>query len=221
MSLYKRDDSPFWWVRFSPIRGELKPFQKSTETKNKRQAQQYHDKLQSERWEQDKLGVKPRRTWDDAAAKFLVETSHKRTHEWDKSMLRWFQPYLGGKDLTDINRALLDHVREKRSKGVCASTVNRYMALVRTILRKACNDWEWLDRAPKVGMLRDNGGRIRSLSRDEFTRLLTELPLHLAEMARFSVATGLRQANVTRLQWRQISLERMALTLASSRDHVF
>lgn len=60
-------------------------------------------------------------------------------------------------------------------------------------------------------MLPDKGGRIRSRSRDEFTRLLAELPPHLAEMARFSVATGLRQANVTRLQWKQISLERWHL----------
>ena len=41
-------------------------------------------------------------------------------------------------------------------------------------------------------------GRIRSLTREEFARLLEELPEHLADMARFSVATGLRQANVTR-----------------------
>ena len=102
-------------------------------------------------------------------------------------------------------------MREKRGNGACASTVNRYMALVRAIRRKTCNEWEWIDRAPKVGMLRDKGGRIRSLSRDKFTWLLAELPQHLAEMARFSVATGLRQANVTRLQWRQISLERRHL----------
>lgn len=113
--------------------------------------------------------------------------------------------------MADINRALLDHVRVARGKGVCAGTVNRYMALVRAILRKACNEWEWIDRAPKVGMLRDKGGRIRSLSRGEFLRLLAELPPHLAEMARFSVATGLRQANVTRLQWKQISLEQRHL----------
>src|ERR1035437_8386353 len=89
------------------------------------------------------------------------------------------------------------------------------MALVRAILRKACNEWEWIDRAPKVGMLRDTGGRIRSLSREEFARLLVELPPRLAEMARFSVATGLRQANVTRLQWKQISLERRHLWVGS------
>jgi hypothetical protein len=90
----------------------------STGTSSKRQAQQYHDKLQSERWEQDRLGVKPRRTWDEAAAKFLMETSQKRTHEWDKSMLKWFHPHLGGKDLVDVNRELLDQVKAKRAKGV-------------------------------------------------------------------------------------------------------
>ena len=34
------------------------------------------------------------------------------------------------------------------------------------------------------------------------------MPPHLVDMAQFSVATGLRQANVTRLQWKQISLVR-------------
>jgi integrase len=39
-------------------------------------------------------------------------------------------------------------------------------------------------------------------------RLILGLPLHLADMAQFSVATGLRQVHVTCLQWKQISLER-------------
>jgi integrase len=216
MTLYKRKDSPNWWIKFAPIKGEVRPFFESTGTTRKRDAQKYHDKLQAERWEQDKLGVRPRYTWDDAAAKFLAETEHKRTHEWDKSMLRWFHPYLVGKELVDINRAVLDQVRAIRGKGSSTATVNRYMALVRTILRKACNEWEWLDRVPKVGMFRDQEGRIRSLTREEFTRLLDELPEHLADMARFSVATGLRQANVTRLQWKQISLERRHLWVSGA-----
>ena len=45
MSLYKRANSPYWWIRLSPIKGELKPLQISSGTANKRQAQQYHDKL--------------------------------------------------------------------------------------------------------------------------------------------------------------------------------
>ncbi|PJI97294.1 site-specific recombinase XerD [Acidovorax sp. 69] len=218
MSLYKRANSPYWWIRLPPTKNELKPLQISSGTANKRQAQQYHDKLKSERWEQEKLDVKPRRTWDEAAERFLIETTHKRTQAWDKSMLRWFHPHLGGKALDEISKALLDEVKAKRSKGVAAGTVNRYMALVRAILRKACYDWEWLDRVPKVGMLRDKGGRIRSLTKEEFARLLDQLPEHLRDMAVFSVATGLRQSNVTKLQWRQISLERRHLWVAGE-DH--
>ena len=215
MTLYKRKDSPYYWVKFAAIKGEIKAFVRSTGTANKRDAQQYHDKLQHERWAQDRLGVKPRRTWDEAAAKWLDETRHKRTHKWDESMLRWFHPYLGGKDLQDVTREMLDQVRVKRAKGVQPGTVNRYMALVRAILRRACNEWEWIDRVPKVGMLRDQAARIRSLSREEYSRLLAELPEHLRGMAQFSVATGLRQSNVTKLQWRQISLERRHLWIGA------
>lgn len=215
MSLYRRKDSPYWWIKLPPIRGELKTFYQSTETGNKRQAQRLHDKLCAERWELDKIGTKPARTWDDATTKWLEETSHKRTHEWDKSMIRWFHPHLGGRVLNTINRQLLDEVRRVRSRGVTPSTVNRYMALVRSILRRACHDWEWIDRVPKVGMVRQGEGRIRSLTRGEFARLLVELPPHLADMALFSVATGLRQANVKCLQWKQVSLERRHLWIAA------
>lgn len=218
MTLYKRKDSPYYWVKFAPIKGELKPFMESTGTSSKRQAQQYHDKVQSQRWEQDRLGVKPRRTWDEAAAKFLEETSGKRTHKGDIATLRWFHPHLGGKDLLDVNRELIDHVRAKRARDVAPATVNRYMALVRAILRRACHDWEWIDRVPKVGMLRVGEGRIRALSRDEYARLLAELPEHLRDMAQFSVATGLRQSNVTRLRWDQVSMERRHLWV-SAHDH--
>lgn len=218
MSLYKRKDSPFWWVKLPPIAGELKPLQQSTATANKRQAKQFEEKLISDRWKQDKLGTKPKYTWDQAAEKWLAETTHKRTQAWDKSMLRWFHPYLGGKELSEINRALLDQIKDKRARNVKPGTVNRYMALVRAILRRACYEWEWLDRVPKVSMAKDRETRIRSLTRDEFSRLLDELPQHLRDMAVFSVATGLRQSNVTRLQWRKVSLERRHLWIAAA-DH--
>lgn len=215
MTLYRRSDSRFYWVRFAPIKGELKPLQKSTGTADRRKAKQLHDRMQSERWDQERLGVKVIHTWDEACERFLLETADKKTHEWDKSMVKWFAPYLGGKDLQDVNRTVLEHVKALRSKGVTPGTVNRYMAFVRSVLRRACFDWEWLDRVPKVGMLRDKGGRIRALTLPEFKSLLAELPEHLAEMTRFSVATGLRQANVTQLQWKQISLERRHLWVAA------
>ena len=80
--------------------------------------------------------------------------------------------------------------------------------VVRAILRKCVNDWEWLDRVPRVRMLKEPIRRIRFLTRDEARQLLAALPKHLADMAAFPLATGLRRGNVTGLQWSQVDLVR-------------
>ena len=46
------------------------------------------------------------------------------------------------------------------------------------------------------------------LTLQEVERLLAELPTYLAAMARFSLSTGLRERNTTRLEWSQVDLER-------------
>lgn len=208
MSLYRRKDSPYWWVKLPAIAGERGPLQASTGTVEKRQAQQVYNKLKAERWEQAKLGAKPRRTWEEATVKFLEETSHKRSQSKDVAILRWLHPWTGGKYLDQVDRALIDNIKAARLKVGSASTANRYLAVIRSILRKAWQEWEWLDRVPKVTLYQENQGRIRSLTREEFTRLHAELPDHLAAMALFSVATGLRQANVRDLHWEQIDLDK-------------
>ena len=85
---------------------------------------------------------------------------------------------------------------------------DRFLELVRAILRRCVNDWVWLDRAPSVRMLREPTRRIRFLTRDEAQQLLAALPVHRADMAAFSLATGLRASNVTGLQWSQVDLAR-------------
>ena len=57
-------------------------------------------------------------------------------------------------------------------------------------------------------MLKEPVRRIRFLRREEADRLIVALPEHLAAMARFSLATGLRAANVTGLQWTAVDLVR-------------
>lgn len=49
---------------------------------------------------------------------------------------------------------------------------------------------------------------MRWLTHEEANKLIKELPEHLSAMARFSLETGLRQANVTGLTWSQVDLER-------------
>jgi integrase len=94
------------------------------------------------------------------------------------------------------------------AEGSGNARVNRYLALVRAILRKCVRDWEWLDKAPAVRMLPEATRRIRMLTKEQAGKLVAALPEHLADLAVFALSTGLRSANAARITWSQIDLER-------------
>ncbi len=194
-----------WWIDFTTPSGER--VRRSAESEDKAQAQELHDKLRAEVWRVDKLGVRPRRTWNDAVVRWLHEQGHKASIESDKIHLRWLDTHLSGIELTAITRDKLDKIAvTKKAEGVAPATVNRVMEVLRAILRRCADDWEWIDRAPKVRMLKEPTRRIRYLTREEAQRLLQNLPPHMADMAAFSLATGLRRANVTGLRWDQVDM---------------
>ena len=125
MSLYKRKDSPYWWIKLAPIPGESGPLQQSTGTADRKDAQQVHDRLSVSRWEQARLGVKARQVWEHAVLRWLQETTHKATHADDKAKLRWLDPYLAGKYLDEIDRTVIDRIKFERDKLASAGTTNR------------------------------------------------------------------------------------------------
>lgn len=205
MSIVKRGDT--WWVDLVAPNGQR--VRRSTGTEQEDLAQEYHDRLKVELWRVHRLGERMRHTWNEAVVRWLKEQSHKATIETDKIHLRWLDGFLKDIYLDAINRDLIDQITDvKIAEGVSNATVNRVMEVLRAILRKCVNEWEWLDRAPFIKMLKEPTRRIRYLTQNEAQRLLTHLPEHLADMAAFSLATGLRRANVTGLQWSQIDLVR-------------
>jgi integrase len=159
-------------------------------------------------WRIHKLGEKPRRSWQEAVKRWLLEKQYKRDIEGDKCVLRWLDPYFRDKYLDEITRDLIDEVAAiKLAEGVTPTRVNRYLALIRAVLRKARDEWEWIDKAPHVQLFPEPSTRVKFLTREQAARLVQELPDHLADMVEFSLATGLRQKNVRLLQWEQVSLE--------------
>jgi integrase len=163
--------------------------------------------LKAELWRSAHLGVKPKHSWNEAVVRWLKEQSHKATAAEDVTKLRWLDQFLGGKALDSITRTLIDRITEaKIAQGCTNATVNRTLEVLRAILRKCVDEWEWLDRAPKIRMLKEPTRRIRFLTQEEARRLLAILPPHLSDMAAFTLATGLRAANVTDLQWTQVDL---------------
>ena len=204
MSLYKRGKT--WWVHFFTPSGQR--IRCTTGTKDKKVAQEYHDKLKAQYHQEDVLGKKPEYTWQDAVVKWLEEKSHKTTIEQDKSNLKWLDQFLGDKKLSQITRDLLIEIGKAKADETSTSTANRYLSLVRAIMRMARDEWEWIEHAPKVRMYPPTKRRIRWLTREQADLLLSLLPKHQFAMAKFALATGLRQRNVTQLRWSQVDLDR-------------
>ncbi|WP_146748473.1 tyrosine-type recombinase/integrase [Thiomonas sp. X19] len=204
MALYKR--KKIWWIDFTTPSGER--VRTSACSGDRAQAQELHDKLKAEAWRVAKLGEKPVRTWDEAALKWLEESSHKATYAEDKAKLRWLQPHLSMRRLDSLTREVIAEIAGKKAGVSSNSTANRYLALIRAILRKAWLEWEWLDRAPKVSLYPEPKRRVRWLTLEQALRLLAELPEHQRNMVVFALATGLRQANVRDLRWDQIDMAR-------------
>lgn len=123
--------------------------------------------------------------------------------------LRYLDRFLGNKVLDEINADILSEICFARQKeGVANATINRAFEIVRAILRKARDEWEWIDRIPKIRMLKVKQNRIRWLTVDEAHKLIEVSPHHLKGLIKFSLATGLRMSNVTRLEWSQVDLTR-------------
>jgi len=209
MSLYKRQDSSIWWCAFS-VGGRR--IQKSTGTSDKARAEEFEAKLKSSIYDQSRLGIKPSYSWNEAVVRYRKELDSsaktQETIDGEIGVLAWLDQFLGGKQLAEIDRNLLDKIIEtKQAEGVRPRTINTYIKQVRQVMRKAMLDWEWIDRVPKFRILTTPKKRVRFLTRDEADLLVDSLPEHLSRMAKFSLETGLRRSNVTQLKWSEVNLD--------------
>ena len=203
--LFKRKNSQYWWYRFTAPDGTT--VRQSAQTADKRKAEELADRHKAQLWDQVKLGHKPLYLWEDAVVKWVSE-SQKRSLPDDIVMFRYLDKFFSGVALKDISRTLVEVVITDKLKHATPGRVNRITALIRAVLRKAEREWEWIDKAPSIRRLKEDNKRIRWITRSEVDRVCLELPDHLEVMVRFSLATGLREANVTGLQWDQIDMQR-------------
>ena len=174
MSLFKRKDSSYWWIKITAANGRR--IQQSTGTADKVSASELHDKLKASLWDQDRLGIKPARSWREAVLRWIEETSDKATHQEGLAKLRWLDQFLGALELDEITLDVIDSIRSAKMKEASKTTANRYLALVRSVLIKSRDEWEWIDKVPKIKLFKESADRERSLTPAQAQCLLNELP---------------------------------------------
>lgn len=154
------------------------------------------------------FGVRPDRTFRQAAIKYLTEAD-KKSVDRDAQSLKLLEPFIGDLPLRKVHdETLRPFIQARRKAGIKSSTINRDLAVVRRILNLAGRKWRdendltWIEAPPLVEMLRLTDARKPyPLDWAEQELFFSELAPHLRSMALFMVNSGLRDQELCGLLW--------------------
>ncbi|SDJ23039.1 Site-specific recombinase XerD [Paraburkholderia steynii] len=213
MSIRKHPKSGVYFIDIRTPGGER--IRRSCGTQDRKEAQEYHDRVKAASWRTSKLSEKPSWTFEEAAMRYLTEEALKRDYESKERHLVWFGGRFPGRALHTITRAEVfdalpveDQRRYCKGRKLSVSTRNRYLATIRGMLNAAVK-WEWIDKAPKLNDMPVSNKRIRWITADEARALLAAIPTTwLRDITEMAFNTGLRWRNISLLEWSQVDLAR-------------
>lgn len=184
MSLYRRGG--LWWLDVSHGRR----IRRSTETSDRKEALRIHDEYRAELHR-----LKPGGRTLYGAIEAWREA--RDPDPADDYRLEKFKKLYHDRALHLVTAESLSAAIPTSSAG----TFNRYANLIVAVLALA-------GHRVSIPRRQAPSGRIRWLTREEWERLKKALSEHQRAMATLAISTGLRQANVFRLEWSQVDLKR-------------
>jgi integrase len=219
MTLYQR--GKVWWYEFE-FRGQR--IRESSHSRTRSIAERI-ERERRRQFELGSVGLKEHRTPQmfSVTSKKWLEAS--KTH-WSANNYRiesinlgHLVPHFGRKLLVDISGDDISRYQAARKEeGASPRTVNMEVGTLRAILRK---HRVWANIQPDVRMLKTRGEIGRALSADEQHRLLTACKKvrsrSLYPAVLLSLHTGLRNAELRLLRWRQIDFIEEQLVVGKSK----
>ena len=97
------------------------------------------------------LRASRRATFADCAGRYLSAFKGKRAAEVTTWHIRLLLPYIGHLDVHSVHDApLQSFIADRVASGVCATTINRTLEFVRTILVRAARSYRHQDSSPSL-----------------------------------------------------------------------
>jgi integrase len=172
-------------------------------------------------------------TFAVAVERYLATKARKRSLSEDTRILGHLKDYFG-KDtpLAEITAARvadykgfrLSTVRKigEEERPLAGATVNRALALLRHLLRLAHEEWEVIDRVPRIRLEREAEGRLRWLTPEEATRLLDvcrcSRNADLLDLVELALFTGMRRGELLGLSWERVDRARGVVLLDATKS---
>jgi integrase len=199
-----------YWIN-ATVNG--KRIRESLKTSDPVAAQELYDRKKADAWRTGVLKERPKKSLNDAFAMWLRDKAGKRSLDDDKAKIAYFKK-LGNVQLADLT---LEQIENALPSGVTQATRNRYRALIRAVLRRAANKYDWLDKPPAIETsAEDNDETGQFITRDQARRLIAELPERVRPQVVFALMTGLRRSNVFTLDWKAVNLRARNVTIGAA-----
>ncbi len=168
---------------------------------------------------------KPKVTFNEAAEAFLgYSRSRKKTFRRDEEFVRNLRAFFGNQTLESLT---LDQVekyvvfrreksRQARRKEITGATLNRETTCLKTIVRRAVLNRQ-LDRNPLIGLKPfKEFPRSRTLTQEEYNRLLSQCAPHLRAMVELAYVTAMRRGEILNLRWNQVDFKHRIILLEAA-----
>jgi len=200
--LYRRGQ--YWYCRFTANKVKVN---RSTKTADREEAERFEARLRNQIWNHKQLGIAPQHIWQEAVTSWIQSKQHKRSLDWDLLKLEWLGQFFNDLPLPQITTQLIETTLDKRQVG--NATRNRHYAVIRGVLKRA-KRLGWIDAVPDMETREEPRKTPRFLTHEQADALIAALDTprrqHLCDMAKFSLATGIREGNVTGLTWDRVNL---------------
>jgi integrase len=212
VSVYKREDSNFYWFKFK-FNGRL--YQRPAKVKKRREAESIEAAFRTQlaKGEVSIEDLKPAPTLREFAQQFIdfVQTRHANKPQTVKfysnrlkRLLEW--ETLRETRLDRIDEAVIAKYIGVRRKDVGIVAVNRELAVLRRALHIAL-EWKVIRSVPKVRLLPGEQSRNFVLDHATEQRYLDACPPFLHDVAIVLLDSGLRLGEALALQWSDVHPE--------------
>ena len=226
VTLYQRDR--YWHASYTVAGQRVRESLKITNLKNaEKKAREIAESLERGDFApmEDRKRVKLM-TFADFAKEFKQKHNGWAPSTWQacNGMIRIVEEHLGSHPLTTINSRTIESFLALRldQDGITKATANRYLALFKTMLKKA-KRWGYITHNPAehITMTKEEPIIPNSLSDDQVVALLDELPVHAIPITVFALETGVRRGELFRLQWSDIDFKERWITIRRPKNNEF
>jgi len=213
VKIYKRKDSPYWWMWYYLPDGSIG--RKSTKTKNKTYARTIAQQKEKELIQNS--GIKGAYvTLKDLIQEVIDDYSFNKKKSLAKVEQRkknLFEFFGEDKKIHEIEiHDISEYVKHRMEQGIEASTINRELSILNRGFTLLLDQKRIMDK-PKIKKLKENNIRTDFLEHWEYLELLENASPHIIPIIKLAYKTGWRTEEIIDLTWDMVDIDNGIITL--------